>query len=642
MQKISPTYVRAGIVLLTVLFLVCCVWAAYAGFFLVAGARRVVNAGHTLQDVFANEQGIDALQKSKSAISDLGTGLADLERGMKVLSVARHTPFLGRRYEAFSATLQAAVHIQKALEKTIVVALDVAEVADNAAQISRALGDSTTPYAELSAQERSLVARSFAGSADELQAIAVELELADGNLERASRYISSGVAAGWLRILDERIKQAKEAVAVLLPLSRIAPEALGLAAEKQFLVLFLNETELRGGGGFIGAFGFASVKDGSINNFTVVDSYSIDEAARRADPSYHVTPPVPISTILGVKSWYARDSAWSPSFPTSAQTAVTLVRQEMAVAKQSVPDLAGVIGITPSCVERILRTFGAITIEGTRYDAANITDLLEYHVEIGYQDAGLDLAHRKDILQKLTDALMQRLLSLPPREWPRLFTLLNESFAHKELAFMLRDPSSQSVLVQFGMSGELSAATQESDVLMLVDANLGALKTDPAVARHVAYQLVPTQNGFRAKVDVTYKNKATFTWKTTRYQSYTRLYVPAGSVLVEIDNGSGAVVEEDAGRTSFGTYITIEPGHEKTLTFVYDLPPGVVNAVRAGSYQLLVDKQMGAGDNALTLNLDFGTNVVSAEPAEEQKNWGNTLYSWEGLLDTNRTFYVDL
>jgi hypothetical protein len=102
------------------------------------------------------------------------------------------------------------------------------------------------------------------------------------------------------------------------------------------------------------------------------------------------------------------------------------------------------------------------------------------------------------------------------------------------------------------------------------------------------------------------------------------------------------VVEEDAGRTSFGTYITIEPGHEKTLTFVYDLPPGVVNAVRAGSYQLLVDKQMGAGDNALTLNLDFGTNVVSAEPAEEQKNWGNTLYSWEGLLDTNRTFYVDL
>jgi exonuclease VII small subunit len=253
MQKISPTYVRAGIVLLTVLFLVCCVWAAYAGFFLVAGARRVVNAGHTLQDVFANEQGIDALQKSKSAISDLGTGLADLERGMKVLSVARHTPFLGRRYEAFSATLQAAVHIQKALEKTIVVALDVAEVADNAAQISRALGDNTTPYAELSAQERSLVARSFAGSADELQAIAVELELADGNLERASRYISSGVAAGWLRILDERIKQAKEAVAVLLPLSRIAPEALGLAAEKQFLVLFLNETELRGGGGFIGA-----------------------------------------------------------------------------------------------------------------------------------------------------------------------------------------------------------------------------------------------------------------------------------------------------------------------------------------------------------------------------------------------------
>jgi hypothetical protein len=62
--------------------------------------------------------------------------------------------------------------------------------------------------------------------------------------------------------------------------------------------------------------------------------------------------------------------------------------------------------------------------------------------------------------------------------------------------------------------------------------------------------------------------------------------------------------------------------------------------MRKGVYELAVFKQMGARDNALTLDLDFGKKLKSAEPNEDKADFGDTRYQVNTILDQNHVFTV--
>ncbi|MDQ5952287.1 MAG: hypothetical protein QG626_414, partial [Patescibacteria group bacterium] len=315
-------------------------------------------------------------------------------------------------------------------------------------------------------------------------------------------------------------------------------------------------------------------------------------------------------------------------------------------------EIHGVVGLTPSFISRLLTFVGPITVEGQTFTDENIADLLEYQVEKGFEANGIPLEQRKEIVSTLTDELVEKLLDLPPSSWPGLFKILHEGFDEKEFALMSFDDKTQTALEDNNWAGTLNAASAD-DVLMVVDANMAALKTDPVVDREVTYSIVKHGTGYRATTNIKYIHHGGFDWKTTRYRTYTRLYVPSGSTLIS-SSGSlrddktrnpGLVpgqitVENEFGMTSFGGFIAIEPGQSGTLSFTYDLPSSVVSAIDRGDYRLLAIKQLGAGDNLLTLNLDFDTTVTSAEPGEEVENFGDNRYQVTTELNTDKLFTV--
>ena len=86
--------------------------------------------------------------------------------------------------------------------------------------------------------------------------------------------------------------------------------------EKNLLVLFQNNLELRPGGGFIGAFGVVKMKNGKIADINVEDTGNFDKNIPAT-----MTPPAPLKDILGTESWKMRDSNWSPDFKTNAKKA---------------------------------------------------------------------------------------------------------------------------------------------------------------------------------------------------------------------------------------------------------------------------------------------------------------------------------
>jgi hypothetical protein len=633
-----------------VLTLILVVTLVGVGFLIDGGLR----AKQALQQAETAGKAAD-FATANAALDEVIAGLEEMQSAFPWLRFLNHVPWLGKQLAGTQAALDTSLDTLSIVADGLTIAEEVLATASGADDIVVGADGSreVRPYADLSSEEKRLLLTGLASSLPELRDMQVRLRLAQADLERLRAYELTPALENSLTPLYELIPDLLTSIDVLVPFAAIAPQYGGLQSDKQFLVLFLNNMELRPGGGFIGVYGLMVMRDGQIANMVTGDSYSID-AYVQGHEDYHVNPPPPLVSYLNQPVWYFRDAAWSPDFEQSARDAVQLLRQEVAYGGQPVPEIHGVVGITPTFISRLLDFTGPITVEGQTFTSTNVGDLLEYQVEQGFVDQGLPAEQRKEIVSKLTEQMVDELLAMPPSSWPDLFRALHAGFDQKEFALMSYDTKTQAALEDNGWAGVLNPAGSD-DVLMVVDANLAALKTDPVVKRSVDYHVNKQGDHYQATATIKYDHRGSFNWKTTRYRTYTRIFVPQGAKLLAASGSlkddktrnpglaPGSVdIADEFGMTSFGAFIAIEPGQSGTLSFTYELPSTVTSAIEHGAYRLLALKQLGAGDNLLTLNLDFGTTLASATPAEDPDDFGDKTYTVTTQLETDQLFTVRL
>ncbi len=171
------------------------------------------------------------------------------------------------------------------------------------------------------------------------------------------------------------------------------------------------------------------------------------------------------------------------------------------------------------------------------------------------------------------------------------------------------------------MSGQMKDPA--SDYLMVVDANLGAFKSDAVINKDISYTLSQSANGLGATVRLDYRHEGGFDWRTTRYRSYTRVYAPLGSRLTSlkgIDEATADISVTDDSRlnkTVFGFFWTIEPGTSAGAILSYDLPDRISAQMKAGTYELLVQRQAGSRINSL--------KAVYKPLSGKTKEWSDNL-----------------
>ncbi len=425
-------------------------------------------------------------------------------------------------------------------------------------------------------------------------------------------------------------------------LYEIIRDGLGFEEQKHILILFLNNTELRPGGGFIGSYAAVSTQNGAPHLLKVEGTEIIDNYAA----SYLKTvPPTAIKTYLGVEKWYFRDSNWSPDFAESAKKALELYVAEKGVAAK---EIDYVVGITPSVVREILKITGPMKVNGMEFNADNFLDKLQWEVEYGYANKGVSFDERKKTLQDLTKTVFINFGRDFLKYNAEFIDLAKEMLAEKQIIIYSADQKMQQKIVAGGWAGEMK--NSNNDFVLWADANLGALKTDLVVDREMVYTIVPTSSGkYLAKVSMKYTHQGGFDWRTTRYRTYARIFVPEGSEFVKAVGAMRFEKSKEPPRIDwgvennkqwFGTFIAVEPGKTGELSFEYYLSPQVTEMIEKNEYELLIQKQIGTEGHKLTLNLDFGKKIKTASPSEDPKNFGDDKYTFVSDLRLDRVFKV--
>ncbi|MFW0862110.1 MAG: DUF4012 domain-containing protein [Candidatus Komeilibacteria bacterium] len=379
----------------------------------------------------------------------------------------------------------------------------------------------------------------------------------------------------------------------------IAPELLGYPDEMNYLLLLQNNHEMRATGGFIGNYGILTVHNGRVKNIFIDDIYHLDS---EIIGELEIEPPSPIREYLNVKYWYMRDSNWSPDFPTAARKAIEFYNLEGGSET-----IDGVMAISPDVISDLLDVTGDILISDVLYESDNFTNILQYEVEQNYEARGVSHWDRKDIISDIANTMIENLSSLPLEKIFKIVDVIYDNLDSKDIQIYSLANDTQKYLNEKNWSGRLIST--DKDYLMVVDSNMAAYKTNQYVDRSIDYYVQKVKNPVGedyaiATVKIKYDHSGDFSWDTTRYRTYTRIYVPKGSILISWDGAmaddrttepGNIDISQEQDKTVYGTFIAIEPGETGELTMQYRLPDSVLK-----NYTFTYQRQSGMEDNLST------------------------------------------
>lgn len=539
--------------------------------------------------------------------------------------------------------------------------------ASGTAEALRIVADLYVPFKEradlrlgdVSIAEREELLRRMALALPLLQGVQQKMENSVSALSVISREGLVPELAEGLQDLSTRVQYGVEFLRDGLPLLKVAPALLGYPHPRTYLFILENSDELRPTGGFIGTYGILKMEAGHPTKFFTDDVYNLDRHSHKNSRPY---APEPLAQYLEQRRWFLRDANWAPDFPTSARTILQFYEEESARACRGNFDvvlqdlcatrdtrLDGVIAITPSAITPLLKLTGPLTVQGQIFGADNLASALEYEVEINFAQKGIPRPQRKEIISELGYALIARLLTLPAVQWPVALQAVREALDERQILVYSKDEAAQVNFARAGWTGEL--VQSDDDYLAVFDANLFALKTDPFVSRSIFYAVRQEESrGLVGEVELVYNYpKSGPAWKTKGYRSWTRVYVPKGSVLI---SAQGAMEEEnnpkpgrvqigqEFGKTFFGVFFAVQAGGSHRLRFMYRLPENIGAGLSAGHYALLVQKQPGTLGHSLTVSADFDKVSAYWSPRGLNARRDGSQLVWQNNLRTDQEFKV--
>ncbi len=494
----------------------------------------------------------------------------------------------------------------------------------------------------------------------------VDLDQARGAAVRAER--------AWQQVdvddLSPRLAKRAPLLDRALPLMRgalsaaaVAPDLLGANGTRTYLVLALNEDELRPGGGFISGVGEVHLDAGQGITMTFRDSYAVDDFS---EP--YPDAPEPMERYMGLELWVFRDSNWSADFPTAARQAIELYRPGYPIS------IDGVVALDQIAVQELVRTMDPLTVEGTEDPVTGDTVLgyMQESWEPGREDWTREWwSERKSFMGAIAEAAWSRVEERQVN-WASLGRSLLQLLEQKNLQMYVADPIIAQMLDEQGWDGALRPG--DGDFLMVVDANLGYNKATAKLQQEAVYEVDLAEVPPRATLTLTYTHTSTadveckpeasytptYEGMTERcYWGYLRVLVPQASELLAAtsipvpghmlwsgEDHPGEVEArsvEEAAVVSWEVITVLAPRSVQARGLEWTLPSDIVEwDGTQGRYVLTVPKQPGKQAHPVTVRLGLpqGTALMSGsnEPYSVEGRWVTYRLVLDRDLEIDVTF----
>ncbi len=441
---------------------------------------------------------------------------------------------------------------------------------------------------------------------------------------------------------------------------------LGFERDQRYLLVFQNNAELRASGGFMGSYALIDFRKGKIINIEVPTGGSYDTEAGMQEA---IISPKPLHLIN--PRWYFWDSNWWPDWPQSARQ----IMKFYEISGGSTVD--GVISITPTVFERILRVIGPIDMQkeyGIIFDSDNfwletqkIVEYKQYNC-IASTTASSSLPICSSIKpKKVINDLINKILEDFPEKLhdkkviAQLIKIFDQSIREKHLLFYFKDQKLEEELKKYNWDASIKDFPY--DYLMVVNTNIGGGKSDRKIQQDLEHIIKIQPDGSiieTLKIKITHKAQKGEELVGVRNVDWMRIYVPMGSKLISAegfdspptklfekpedywredefiaehenkakrDISSGTLIYNEFHKTVFANWVQVDPGKTVTIKIKYKLPFKIkVNQeITSNFWQRIINKIIYHFDSKSS-NLSFYALLIQKQPGTKNNNINTILY----------------
>lgn len=444
---------------------------------------------------------------------------------------------------------------------------------------------------------------------------------------------------GWNKALTDGKKDLREATDIISLAQRFFPYFDSLFArkgEKNYLILFANNMELRPGGGFIGSFAVLRLKNFSIKDLKVYDVYDADGQLVE-----HVDAPAPIQIYLGQPHWFLRDSAFSADFSENYDEAKYFLSKSMNMER-----FDGVILVTTTAIQNILGALDTLYIPDFResVNADNFYMKAQLHAE---KDFFPGSTQKKTFLASVMNQMM---IALPEASPAKLFQAIKKSLDEKQIVAYFDDADLQKNLDSMYWSGRTikpgCSSTNPNciaDYVFPYDANLGVNKANFFITKYEKLRVNVKEDGtVDHHLSINYKNdsyKDVFPGGT--YKNYFQILLPTGVQIKKITLNGKVVNTYDLQSDNYarlGFLTMVEPKSQTLVEIDYTTKKDL--SLGSGVYQLIVQKQIGSPNSDIQLEIQLPKHTYVTNKNFNPLVKDNVIH-YNTSLSADKIFYIE-
>jgi len=598
-----------------IIFLVCLTYGLFVAFLIKSPA---VATGQAIKASFNSLQNKN-LAEAETNLASAQDNLNQVNSKFKLISWTRFIPFFGSYTKDAHHGLQAA---QYSLETADLVFKAIKPYAD-----VLGLEGAESQLNIQSAEEKIIfILETLNKISPQLNTIAAKVELIEAEISQINprRYpqsIQGKPVRAQLTTIQQSLQSTKETLSNIDPLLTLLPKLLGQEKPQKYLLIFQNDAEIRGSGGFLTAYAILETHLGKVTPVFSEDIYRLDARFGNRLPA-----PDPIKKYLPlVYNWHLRDMNLSPDFTVSMDTFYPHYKE---VAKYK--DVDGIIAIDTQVPVDLLKVLGKVGVANWgEYHSEIVPECNCPQVVYKMEDYATRPTYyikenRKGMIGPLMHSILLNMMNSPKKLWPQFMEIILKDIQEKHLMFYFPDDQEmQAVAEAFNASGRIK--DYQGDYFHLNDTNFAGAKSNLYVEQEISQEIDIASDGTITKtVTIIYTNpeppddcnlETGGLCLNGFLRDWVRIYVPEGSELIEIlGSDIDPTTSKDLGKTVIEAFIELRPESKTKLIVKYRLP---FQHDSSQDYKLFIQKQPGAKNHQYIVTLGNTTEEFELDADKE-------------------------
>lgn len=423
----------------------------------------------------------------------------------------------------------------------------------------------------------------------------------------------------------------------------------GSGGKRDFLVIFQNNDELRGGsGGSFGSFGIAKFENGKLLKIDFgTNIYKLDNAFKEKQK---ITPPSELEAF---------GDAWTmkhAGFAVDGKEALDKIRWFYHLETGQSVD--GAITIDTTFFTSLLRVLGPISMPefGLTLDADNFVRTTEYEVQEAYfeRPGGMTENEPKKILGAMMPEVISRTKSLAEKKEGRkqLGDLVAKALSEKNILFNVSDQATQDYLNAFNWTGQVQNYP-EADYLYINNSNLAGDKTNQSMKETINMTATISSTGEVVNsIELIRQHTKPKVWPNGLDRNYTRVLLPKNSDIQSFaplegnfqryydrgyKNNSPYWIDKEAERTTLNFWMSTQPLETSRVKFRYKTAYKI-DTREDFTYKLLIQRQPGAPADNLDLTVGIPAGFL---PVNKSLITANNSIRMKVVCNTDKLITIE-